>query len=291
MELKDLFAKIHRVEITTRSITKQLFSGQYQSAFKGRGMSFSEVRDYSIGDDVRSIDWNVTARFDAPFVKVFEEEREFVVMLLIDVSASMDFGSGKNNKETTALEVAATLIFSALATNDRVGAIFFSDRIEKFIKPNKGRHHGMHILKELMTHKSQSNQTSIEEALHFFRGVMKRSSVAFVLSDFQTNEDFAHALKITKKRHDLIAIQISDRAENDLPNLGLVDVENLESGSSAWLWLGSRKTRQQIAESMKKQQANIEEQLHKSRVDFTRLFTNEPIVKPLIHLFQSRHKK
>ena len=291
MELKDLFAKIHRVEITTRSITKQLFSGQYQSAFKGRGMSFSEVRDYSIGDDVRSIDWNVTARFDAPFVKVFEEERELVVMLLIDVSASMDFGSGKNNKETTALEVAATLIFSALATNDRVGAIFFSDRIEKFIKPNKGRHHGMHILKELMTHKSQSNQTSIEEALHFFRGVMKRSSVAFVLSDFQTNEDFAHALKITKKRHDLIAIQISDRAENDLPNLGLVDVENLESGSSAWIWLGSRKTRQQIAESMKKQQANIEEQLHKSRVDFTRLFTNEPIVKPLIHLFQSRHKK
>ena len=291
MELKDLFAKIHRVEITTRSITKQLFSGQYQSAFKGRGMSFSEVRDYSVGDDVRDIDWNVTARFDAPFVKVFEEERELVVMLLIDVSASMDFGSGQNNKETTALEVAATLIFSALATNDRVGAIFFSDRIEKFIKPNKGRHHGMHILKELMTHKSQSNQTSIEEALHFFRGVMKRSSVAFVLSDFQTNEDFAHALKITKKRHDLIAIQISDRAENDLPNLGLVDVENLESGSSAWLLLGSRKTRQQIAESMKKQQANIEEQLHKSRVNFTRLFTNEPIVKPLIHLFQSSHKK
>jgi uncharacterized protein (DUF58 family) len=291
MELKDLFARIHRVEITTRSITKQLFSGQYQSAFKGRGMSFSEVRDYSIGDDVRSIDWNVTARFDSPFVKVFEEERELVVMLLIDVSASMDFGSGDNNKETTALEVAATLIFSALATNDRVGAIFFSDRVEKFIKPNKGRHHGMHILKELMTHKAQSNQTSIVEALHFFRGIMKRSSVAFVLSDFQTDEDFANALKITKKRHDLIAIQISDRAESDLPDLGLVDAENLESGRSTWLWLGSKKTRQNIAEKLKKQQKHIEEQLHKSRVDFTRLFTHEPFIKPLIYLFQSRYKK
>jgi uncharacterized protein (DUF58 family) len=291
MDLKDLFSRIHRIEITTRSITKQLFSGQYQSAFKGRGMSFSEVRDYSIGDDVRSIDWNVTARFDAPFVKVFEEERELVVMLLIDVSASMDFGSGQNNKETTALEVAATLIFSALATNDRVGAIFFSDRVEKFIKPNKGRHHGMHILKELMTHKPQSTQTSIEEALHFFRGVMKRSSVAFVLSDFQTDEDFSNALKITKKRHDLIAIQISDRAESELPDLGLVDVENLESGRSGWLWLGSRKKREQIALNLKKQQEKIEEQLHKSRVDYTHLYTNEPIVRPLIYLFQSRYKK
>lgn len=291
MDLKDLFSRIHRIEITTRSITKQLFSGQYQSAFKGRGMSFSEVRDYSIGDDVRSIDWNVTARFDAPFVKVFEEEREMVVMLLIDVSASMDFGSGQNNKETTALEVAATLIFSALATNDRVGAIFFTDRVEKFIKPNKGRHHGMHILKELMTFKPQSNQTSIEEALHFFRGVMKRSSVAFVLSDFQTDEDFSNALKITKKRHDLIAIQISDRAESELPDLGLVDVENLESGRSGWLWLGSKKKREQIALNLKLQQAKIEEQLHKSRVDYAHLYTNEPIVKPLIHLFQSRHRK
>jgi uncharacterized protein (DUF58 family) len=291
MDLKDLFSRIHRIEITTRSITKQLFSGQYQSAFKGRGMSFSEVRDYSIGDDVRSIDWNVTARFDAPFVKVFEEERELVVMLLIDVSASMDFGSGQNNKETTALEVAATLIFSALASHDRVGAIFFSDRVEKYIKPGKGRHHGMHILKELMTHKPQSALTSVVEALHFFRGVMKRSSIAFVLSDFQTDEDFASALKITKKRHDMIAIQISDLAENTLPNLGLVDVENLESGRSGWLWLGSRKTRQQLSEKMKKQHAHIEEQLHKSSIDFTRLFTHEPIVKPLIHLFQSRHKK
>jgi uncharacterized protein (DUF58 family) len=291
MDLKDLFSRIHRVEITTRSITKQLFSGQYQSAFKGRGMSFSEVRDYSIGDDVRSIDWNVTARFDAPFVKVFEEERELVVMLLIDVSASMDFGSGQNNKETTALEVAATLIFSALATNDRVGAILFSDRVEKFIKPNKGRHHGMHILKELMTHKPQSSQTSIEEALHFFRGVMKRSSVAFVLSDFQTDEDFSNALKITKKRHDLIAIQISDRAESELPDLGLVDVENLESGRSGWLWLGNKKKREKIALNLKKQQTKIEEQLHKSRVDYTHLYTNEPIVKPLIYLFQSRYKK
>jgi uncharacterized protein (DUF58 family) len=291
MDLKDLFSRIHRIEITTRSITKQLFSGQYQSAFKGRGMSFSEVRDYSIGDDVRSIDWNVTARFDSPFVKVFEEERELVVMLLIDVSASMDFGSGQNNKETTALEVAATLIFSALATNDRVGAIFFSDRVEKFIKPNKGRHHGMHILKELMTHKPQSTQTSIEEALHFFRGVMKRSSVAFVLSDFQTDEDFSNALKITKKRHDLIAIQISDRAESELPDLGLVDVENLESGRSGWLWLGSKKKREQITLNLKKQQEKIEEQLHKSRVDYTHLYTNEPIVRPLIYLFQSRYKK
>ncbi len=291
MDNKEVFSRIHRIEITTRSITKQLFSGQYQSAFKGRGMSFSEVREYSIGDDVRSIDWNVTARFDAPFVKVFEEEHELVVMLLIDVSRSMDFGSGNRNKESTALEVAATLIFSALATNDRVGALFFTDRVEKFIKPGKGRHHGMHILKELMTHKPQSNQTSLVEALHFYRGVMKRSSVAFVLSDFQLNEDFSNAMKITKKRHDLIAIQISDRAETNLPDLGLVDIQDLESGRKAWFWLGSSSKRKKIASQMAEKQKHIEDLIHKTRVDFTHLYTDEPFVKSLIHLFQSRMKR
>lgn len=291
MELKDLFSRIHRIEITTRSITKQLFSGQYQSAFKGRGMAFSEVRDYSIGDDVRSIDWNVTARFDAPFVKVFEEERELVVMLLIDVSGSMDFGSGDKNKESTALEVAATLIFSALANNDRVGALFFSDQVEKFIKPGKGRHHGMHILKELMTHKPKSGKTSLLEALHFYRGVMKRSTVAFVISDFQINEDFEHALKITKKRHDLVAIQISDRAETELPDLGLVDIQDLESGKTDWFWLGSTAKRKKLALQLAEKQMAIEDQLHKTRVDYTRLFTDEPFVKSLIHLFQKRQKK
>ncbi len=291
MDNKEVFSRIHRIEITTRSITKQLFSGQYQSAFKGRGMSFSEVREYSIGDDVRSIDWNVTARFDAPFVKVFEEERELVVMLLIDVSRSMDFGSGNRNKESTALEVTATLIFSALATNDRVGALFFTDRVEKFIKPGKGRHHGMHILKELMTHKPQSSQTSLVEALHFYRGVMKRSSVAFVLSDFQLNEDFSNAMKITKKRHDLIAIQISDRAETNLPDLGLVDIQDLESGRKAWFWLGSSSKRKKIASQMAEKQKHIEELIHKSHVDFTHLYTDEPFVKSLIHLFQSRMKR
>lgn len=291
MDNKEIFSRIHRIEITTRSITKQLFSGQYQSAFKGRGMSFSEVREYSIGDDVRSIDWNVTARFDAPFVKVFEEERELVVMLLIDVSRSMDFGSGNRNKESTALEVAATLIFSALATNDRVGALFFTDRVEKFIKPGKGRHHGMHILKELMMHKPQSSQTSLVEALHFYRAVMKRNTVAFVLSDFQLKEDFSNAMKITKKRHDLIAIQISDRAETELPDLGLVDIQDLESGQKAWFWLGSSTKRKKIASQMAEKQKHIEDIIHRTRVDFTHLYTDEPFVKSLIHLFQSRIKR
>lgn len=291
MDLKDIFSRIRRIEISTRNITKQVFSGQYQSAFKGRGMSFAEVRDYSIGDDVRSIDWNVTARFDAPFVKVFEEERELVVMLLIDVSASMRFGSRDQNKENTALEVAATLIFSALANHDRVGAVFFTDKIEKFIKPGKGRHHGMHILKELMTFKAKSNKTSIEEALHFYRGIMKRNTVAFILSDFNTSEDFHHPMKITRKRHDLVGIQICERAEAELPNLGLVYSEDLESKASSWLWLGSKKARAQLAQQYQNHLKQIEDQMHRARVDFVRVYTNEPFVKDLVYLFQNRIKK
>lgn len=291
MDLKEIFSRIHRIEISTRNITKQVFSGQYQSAFKGRGMSFAEVRDYSIGDDVRSIDWNVTARFDAPFVKVFEEERELVVMLLIDVSSSMHFGTGEQNKENTALEVAATLIFSALANHDRVGAVFFTDKVEKFIKPGKGRHHGMHILKELMTFKPKSNLTSIEEVLHFYRGIMKRNTVAFVLSDFNTKEDFHHPMKITRKRHDLVGIQICERAEAELPNLGLVNTQDLESKKSGWIWLGSKSARKKMAWVHQQHLKNIEDQMHRARVDFVRIYTNEPFVKDLVHLFQNRMKK
>jgi uncharacterized protein (DUF58 family) len=291
MDLKEIFSRIHRIEISTRNITKQVFSGQYQSAFKGRGMSFAEVRDYSIGDDVRSIDWNVTARFDAPFVKVFEEERELVVMLLIDVSGSMQFGSGEQNKESTALEVAATLIFSALANHDRVGAVFFTEKVEHFIKPGKGRHHGMHILKELMTFKPKSNRTSIEEVLHFYRGLMKRNTVAFLLSDFHLEGDFHHAMKITRKRHDLVGIQICEPAEKETPNLGLVQTEDLESKRKGWLWLGSKNTRKQIALDHENHLKNIEDQMHRARVDFTRVYTHEPFVKNLVHLFQSRIKK
>lgn len=291
MDLKEIFSRIHRIEISTRNITKQVISGQYQSAFKGRGMSFSEVRDYSVGDDVRSIDWNVTARFDAPFVKVFEEERELVVMLLIDVSESMKFGSLEQNKENTALEVAATLVFSSLANHDRVGAVFFTDRVEKFIKPGKGRHHGMHILKELMTFKTKSNKTSIEEALHFYRGIMKRNTVAFILSDFNTQEDFQHPMKITHKRHDLVGIQICDKLEGELPNLGLVNAQDLESSKSNWLWLGSKKRRHKLLSEYKLHNANIENQMHKARVDFVRIHTNEPFIKDLVYLFQKRIKK
>lgn len=291
MDLKELFSRIHRIEISTRNITKQVFSGQYQSAFKGRGMSFAEVRDYSIGDDVRSIDWNVTARFDSPFVKVFEEERELVVMLLIDVSGSMQFGSREQNKENTALEVAATLIFSALANHDRVGAVFFTNQVEHFIKPGKGRHHGMHILKELMTFKTRSNKTSIEEVLHFYRGIMKRNTLAFLLSDFNTSEDFHHSMKITRKRHDLVAIQILESAEEQVPDLGLVKTQDLESMHTSWLWLGSKKARNKIALAHKQRLKTTEDQMHKARVDFVRIYTNAPFVKDLVHLFQSRIKK
>ncbi len=291
MDIKEIFSRIHRIEIITRNITKQMFSGQYQSAFKGRGMSFSEVRDYSIGDDVRSIDWNVTARFDAPFVKVFEEERELVVMLLIDVSKSMTFGSGERSKGNTALEVAATLIFSALASHDRVGAVFFSDKMEKFIKPNKGRHHGMHILKEYMSFKSTSNNTSISEALHFYRGIMKRNTVAFVISDFLVDEDFADALKITKKRHDIVGLQIVDPLEQALPDLGLVSTQDVETGAKRWMWLGSKSSRAKLKARFEKQQNDISAQLHKARVDFTSIYTNKEVVKPLVYLFKSRLKK
>ncbi len=291
MDLKEIFSRIHRIEISTRNITKQVFSGQYQSAFKGRGMSFAEVRDYSIGDDVRSIDWNVTARFDTPFVKVFEEERELVVMLLIDVSGSMKFGSREQNKENTALEVAATLIFSALANHDRVGAVFFTDKVEKFIKPGKGRNHGMHILKELMTSKPKSNFTSIEEVLHFYRGIMKRNTIAFILSDFNTPEDFHHPLKITRKRHDLVGIQICERAEDRMPNLGLIHTQDLESKSTGWLWLGSKHTREKLAQAHRNLLKNVDDQMHRARVDFVRIHTNEPFVKDLVHLFQNRIKK
>jgi uncharacterized protein (DUF58 family) len=291
MDLKALFSRLEKIEISTRNVTKQVASGQYHSAFKGRGMSFAEVRDYSAGDDVRSIDWNVTARFDSPYVKVFEEERELVVMLLIDVSQSMRFGLGDKNKATVALEVAATTIFSALANHDRVGAIFFSDQVERVFKPGKGRKHGLLILKELVYFESKSNRSSLKEVLHFFRSLMKKQSLAVLISDFQIQEDYQKALKITRSHHDLVALHVENTANPVVPNLGFVETQDLESNGRSWFWFGSKQVRKDLEQEQRNQMKTVAEQVKKAHVDYCLITTDQPFVRDLVLFFHKRMKK
>ena len=288
METKELLKKIRRIEIKTKGLTNQVFSGEYHSAFKGRGMAFSEVRDYQIGDDVRNIDWNVTARFNTPFVKVFEEERELTVMLLIDLSGSIDFGSGDKTKRDLILEVAAVLAFSAISNNDKVGAIFFTDNVEKFIPPAKGRKHVLMILREIIEFKTLSSHTDLNHVLSYFRNAIKRRSIAFVISDFTSNHTFLDSLRIARRKHDVVAINVCDRAELTIPNLGLIEVEDAETGLKKWVNTGSSTERKRIQQAFLNRQKDIEIQLKKSGVDFTSIYTNESHVKPLMQLFKRR---
>lgn len=283
----DILKKVRRIEIKARALSQQLFSGEYHSAFKGRGMAFSEVREYQYGDDIRNIDWNVTARLNSPYVKIFEEERELTVMLLVDVSGSNRFGTHHQFKEELVAEVAATIAFSAIQNNDKVGIIFFSDQIELFIPPKKGSSHILRIIRELITFQPRSKGTDITTALQYFNNVQKKKCTAFLLSDFY-DTNYEDALKIASRKHDLAAIRITDEKEHNLPNLGLVKFYDPESGKTRWVDTSSSEVRKTFATISTQKMEKTCTLLKKYGIDNTTLFTGEDFVKPLMKLFKYR---
>ena len=283
----DILKKVRKIEIKARGLSRQLFSGEYHSAFKGRGMAFSEVREYQYGDDVRSIDWNVTARLNHPYVKVFEEERELTVMLLVDVSGSNRFGTHHQFKEELVAEVAATLAFSAIQNNDKVGVILFSDRIEKFIPPKKGSSHILRIIRELITYKPTSNGTDLAEALRYFTNVIKKRCTAFLLSDFY-DDNYTDAIKIASGKHDLVAIRIADEKETRLPDLGLAKFYDPETDETIWIDTADKTFRDEFALRYANHVTKVEEVLKKYGIDQTVLYTGEDYVKELKKLFERR---
>lgn len=286
-QTNEIIKKVRKIEIKARGLSRQLFSGEYHSAFKGRGMAFSEVREYQYGDDVRSIDWNVTARLHHPYVKIFEEERELTVMLLVDVSGSNRFGTNKQFKDELVAEVAATIAFSAIQNNDKVGVIFFSDKIEKFIPPQKGSTHILRIIRELITFQPKSNGTSISEGLRYFTNVVKKRCTAFVFSDFY-DDNYTDALKIASHKHDLVAIRIADKNEAKLPDLGLAKYYDPETGETTWVDTASPIVRQIYDRRYANYVAQLDETLRKYGIDQTTLYTGEDFVKELKKLFDRR---
>ena len=289
METVDLLKKVRQIEIKTRGLSSNIFAGQYHSAFKGRGMAFAEVREYQYGDDIRDIDWNVTARFNRPYVKVFEEERELTVMLLVDVSGSLEFGTVKQMKKDMVTEIAATLAFSAIQNNDKIGVIFFSDRIEKFIPPKKGRKHILYIIRELIEFQPQSRTTNLKVGLEYLTRVMKRRCTAFMLSDFIDRNDFSNALTIANRKHDLVAMQIYDRRAEELPPVGLMKVRDAETGHEQWIDTSSKAVRKAHHTWWVNQQQRLSEWFAKSSVDSVSVRTDQEYVKALMALFAKRN--
>lgn len=290
METTELLKKVRKIEIKTRGISNHIFSGEYHSAFKGRGMAFSEVREYQPGDDIRTIDWNVTARFNHPYVKVFDEERELTVILLVDVSASEEFGSRKQLKQELITELCAVIAFSAIQNNDKIGIIFFSDKIEKFIPPKKGKSHILRIIRELIDFKPGHKQTNIQQALRYFTNVIKKRSIAFLISDFM-DEGFSDALKIANKKHDVVALRIHDLREAELPPLGLLKVKDAETGQVKWVDTSSKRTRMDYAANARMREARLKDIFSKSGVDHTKIATHESYVQPLMKLFKKREAR
>ena len=288
MDTQEILQKVRKVEIKTRRLSANIFAGQYHSAFKGRGMAFSEVREYQFGDDVRDIDWNVTARFNRPYVKVFEEERELTVMLLIDVSGSLDFGTVVQTKCDMVAEIAATLAFSAIQNNDKIGVIFFSDKIEKYIPPKKGRKHILYIIREMLDFKPESRKTDIKQALEFLTSVSKRRCTAFILSDFYVRQDFEQTLIIGNRKHDIVAIQVYDRRAKELPDVGLMKVVDSETGFEQYIDTGSKKLRMAYSRYWNNRQQSLRETFSKSNVDHISISTGEDYVKSLMILFKKR---
>ncbi len=287
MEAQEIFKKVRKIEIKTRGLSNQLFSGEYHSVFKGRGMAFSEVREYQFGDDIRNIDWNVTARFNHPFVKIFEEERELTVMLLIDISGSNDFGTKAQLKQDVITEVAAVLSFSAIQNNDKVGVIFFSDKIEKFIPPKKGTSHILRIIRELIDFKPDNKGTDIAEALRYLSNVIKKKSTAFLISDFM-DEGFEKAIQIANYKHDLIAIRVTDEREQELPNVGMVQMEDAETGKAMWVDTSSRRMRENYAKKVLKKRGELDVLFKRYGVDMVKIYTGRDYVSPLMNLFKKR---
>ncbi len=288
MDTSDLLSQVRKIEIKTKGLSNNIFAGEYHSAFKGRGMAFSEVREYQFGDDVRDIDWNVTARFGKPFVKVFEEERELTVILMVDVSGSLDFGTSRQTKRQMVTEIAATLAFSAIQNNDKIGVIFFSDKVEKFIPPKKGRKHILHIIRELLDFTPESSLTDVGKAVEFMTNAIKKKCTVFVLSDFFNKEDFSSELTIANRRHDMVALQVYDRRLTELPDFGIIKVRDAETGEETYIDTSSQKVRRTHHEWWVRNQALLKNIFTKSNVDNISIRTDEDYVKALMMLFRKR---
>lgn len=288
METSELLQRVRKIEIKTRGLTNNIFAGEYHTAFKGRGMTFSEVREYQYGDDIRNIDWNVTARYNHPYVKIFEEERELTVMLLIDVSASRNFGTVSKLKKNQITEIAAVLAFSAIQNNDKIGVIFFSDKIEKFIPPKKGHTHILHIIRELIDFTPERKQTDITLALQYLTNAIKKRCTCFLVSDFMDEHDFEHPLLIANKKHDMVALRVYDRRENELPPVGLLYLKDAETGERIWVDTSDRRVRDEYKKYMRIREKDLERVFKRSGVDVATISADEDYVRALITLFKKR---
>lgn len=288
METSELLKKVRQIEIKTRGLSRNIFAGQYHSAFKGRGMAFSEVREYEFGDDIRDIDWNVTARYSKPYIKVFEEERELTVMLLIDVSGSRNFGTVNSMKKDIITEIAATLAFSAIQNNDKIGVIFFSDKIEKFIPPQKGKKHILYIIRELITFEPEDSSTDIAQVLKYLTNAIKKRCTAFVLSDYIDKNNYEHALVIANRKHDIVAVQVYDDRETEMPPVGLMKVKDAETGMEKYVDTSSASVRHAYRKWWERRQTDMDNAFKKCRVDSVSIRTDEDYVKGLINLFNKR---
>ncbi len=290
METTELLKKVRKIEIRTRGISRQIFSGEYHSAFKGKGIAFSEVREYQFGDDIRTIDWNVTARLNHPYVKIFEEERELNVMLLIDMSKSQYFGTQTQFKKDLVTELSAVLSFSAIQNNDKIGVIFFTDKVEKYIPPKKGKSHILRIIRELLDFEPQNSSTNIAEALTFFNNIIKKRSIVFIISDFIA-PDFSESLKFASNRHDTIAIKVYDYRETKMPNIGLIQSIDPETGKQIWIDSSNSSVREQYQKFWLEQDEKLNQLLIKLNVDLIKLRTDESYIQPLMTFFKKRRNK
>ena len=288
METKDLLKKVRKIEIKTRRLSDHIFSGEYHTSFKGRGMTFSEVRQYQFGDDIRAIDWNVTARYNEPYVKVFEEERELTMMLMVDISGSESFGTQNAFKKDIVTEIAATMAFSATQNNDKIGLILFSDQIELFIPPKKGRSHVLRIIRELIEFHPKSNKTNISQALRFFSGVIKKKAIVFMISDFMTDDDYEKTLKIAGKKHDLTGIRVYDTREEKMPNIGMVNMLDAETGETLLVDTGSKSVRMEYEKHYQDKIKYFKETFSKSGSCTVNTRVDESYVTKLLGYFKSR---
>lgn len=291
MDTNELLKKVRKIEIKTRGLSQNIFAGEYHSAFKGRGMTFSEVREYQYGDDIRDIDWNVTARYNKPYIKVYEEERELTVMLLIDVSGSRNFGAIGIEKREMIAEIAATIAFSAIQNNDKIGVIFFTNKVEKFIPPKKGRKHILYIIRELLDFQPVNYGTNISTMLQYYTDALKKRCTTFLISDFIDSNDYSKAISIAGNKHDLIAIQVYDNRETQLPNIGLIKFKDLETGVEQWVDTSSKNTRNLFSKWWYERQRYMNETLKKAKVDLATISTSEDYVKTLRGLFQNRSSR
>ncbi|MFN0158200.1 MAG: DUF58 domain-containing protein [Bacteroidota bacterium] len=290
MDTRELLKKVRQIEIKTRGMVNQIFSGEYHSVFKGRGMEFSEVREYQFGDDIRTIDWNVSARFNHPFVKIFEEERELTVMLLVDFSHSGNFGSVKQMKNEVAAEICAVLAFSAIKNNDKVGLILFTDRIEAFVPPKKGKSHILRIIRELVSFEAKGTATNIKQALEYFNHVNKKRSIAFLISDF-IDDGYDKILKIISKKHDVIAVELSDPREESMPDVGIVKLRDAETGKERWIDTGSAAVRREFAQFWQRRREQRSNLFLRSKVDAIPIRVDRPYTKPIADFFRRRERR